>query len=148
MAEAQSPSESTCEGLSLLYSLHRLSETAPTVAKAIFNHLTRASTRALRGTNQLLRATMNRTVSTVSLAAPSRGAGTASDLRIDLGESFPNATKVNLEIGRHADGPAFLAQVVGACPRLLAGLHAMHMKLPDSFLHEPFATALPTFLSR
>jgi hypothetical protein len=140
---------SIAERQALLSMLHSLSETAPAVTKAIFSHV-RPNTNALRGTNQLLRATVNRTVSTVSLIVPSRTREAASslDMPAQLGIAFPNATKLNLDIALHPIGVRSLAHLAKACPRLVAGLQAIHMKLHDSFLHQPSVAALSSFLAR
>jgi hypothetical protein len=135
---------SSPDGQALLSNLCYLSETAPAVAKAIFSHA-RPNTHAMRGANQLLRDAVNRSVSTIFLAAPT----TTADLRVgtDLGVTFPNATKAKLDMALHPDGSAtFLAHLAEACPRLLAGLQAMDLKLRDDFLHPPSVNQLATFL--
>jgi hypothetical protein len=151
MAESRTRSESQA----LLHNLHYFSETAPAVAKAIFSHV-KPNPNALRGTSQLLRAAVNRTVSTVSFVAPQPTANASditSDITSDLGITFPNATRVSLDIldifllQADCAGAAYLAHLVEACPRLLAGLQAMDMKLPDDFLHQPSVTQLALFLS-
>jgi hypothetical protein len=137
----------------LLASLHHLGETAPAVARAIFSNGTVCRS-ALRGTNSLLRGTLNRTVEGLRLALSSwqeDPAAPALHTPSDLGVTFPNATKLLLDVKTDPSRAAlasFLTHVTNYSPRLVARLQKLTLLLHDSHAQGMCLTVLANFLSR
>jgi hypothetical protein len=111
----------------------------------------RPNANALRGASQLvLRAAVNRTVSTVSLVVPGLVPETCLDVPADLGDTFPNATKVNMDM---VSDPEMAMLLPGtpreSLPQAAGGATSYaHEAACPSFLHQPSVAALATFLSR
>jgi hypothetical protein len=132
--------------------LHSLSLTEPSVARNILEqvagshaYMCSEDIHSLRGSSQMLRDAVNRTVSSVQIELfgahdedVSGGRGPSPlELTSDLGATFPNAVKLSASLTL-ASSPMELAQSLTGlprlCPTLLARLQDVTLDLPADHL--------------